>query len=43
MSFKADTFVVCSQFPVLQLCLLLMGTGSLVSDLPTEGYFLVAM
>jgi len=43
MSFEADTFVVCSQFQVLQLCLLLMGTASLVSDLPTEGYFLVAM
>jgi len=35
MSFEADTFIVYNQFPVLQSCLLLMGTASLVSDLLT--------
>jgi len=43
MSFEADTLIVCSQFPILQWCLLLMGTASLVSDLPTKGYFHVTM
>lgn len=35
MSFEADTFIVCSQFPVLQSWLLLKGTASFVSDLLT--------